>query len=117
MMEGIEILSQTEIMKMGDPTMERIAIILIIISLFLFLIGIFFLVMERPIFCVFIIISFISFFVGLVFVINSCNTSIPTGQYEYKVTIDDNVSLTEFIGRYEIISQDGKIYTIIEKEE
>lgn len=36
--------------------------------------------------------------------------------YKYKVTIDDTVSMTEFNSRYEIISQEGKIYTIIEKE-
>lgn len=35
---------------------------------------------------------------------------------EYKVTIDDTVSLNEFNSRYEIIEQEGKIYTIIEKE-
>ena len=36
--------------------------------------------------------------------------------YKYKVTIDDTLSMTEFNSRYEIISQEGKIYTIIEKE-
>lgn len=35
----------------------------------------------------------------------------------YKVTIDDSVSMNEFIEKYEIIQTDGKIYTIIEKDE
>lgn len=34
---------------------------------------------------------------------------------EYKVTIDESVSMVEFYQRYEILSQEGKIYTIKEK--
>lgn len=41
----------------------------------------------------------------------------PTGQYEYKVTIDDTVSLTEFYEKYEIVDLEGKIYTIKLKED
>lgn len=33
----------------------------------------------------------------------------------YKVTIDDSVSMNEFLEKYEIVSQEGKIYTIKEK--
>lgn len=40
----------------------------------------------------------------------------PTGKYEYKVTIDDTVSLNEFNEKYEITDQEGKIYTIRFKE-
>ena len=36
---------------------------------------------------------------------------------EYKVTISDDVSLTEFNEKYEIIEQDGKIYTVRERAE
>lgn len=35
---------------------------------------------------------------------------------EYKVTIDDSVSMTEFMDKYEIIDQEGKIYTVKERE-
>ena len=34
---------------------------------------------------------------------------------EYKVTIDDSVSMTKFMDKYEIIDQEGKIYTVKEK--
>ena len=34
---------------------------------------------------------------------------------EYKVTIDDSVSMNEFLDKYEILDQEGKIYTIREK--
>lgn len=36
---------------------------------------------------------------------------------EYKVTIDDSVSMNEFLDKYEIIDQEGKIYTVKEKEQ
>jgi hypothetical protein len=41
----------------------------------------------------------------------------PT-EYEtrYKVVIDDSVSMNEFLEKYEIIDQDGKIYTVREKD-
>lgn len=44
-------------------------------------------------------------------------TGEPT-EYEtqYKVIIDDSVSMNEFTEKYEIIDQDGKIYTVREKE-
>lgn len=44
-------------------------------------------------------------------------TGEPT-KYEtqYKITIDDSVSMTEFLDKYEIVDQDGKIYTVKERE-
>ena len=33
----------------------------------------------------------------------------------YKVVISDTVSMNEFMDRYEIINQDGKIYTVKER--
>ena len=38
-----------------------------------------------------------------------------TGEYIYKVTIDDSVSMNEFLDKYEILDQEGKIYTVKEK--
>ena len=35
---------------------------------------------------------------------------------ELKVTIDDSVSMNEFLDKYEILDQEGKIYTVKEKE-
>ena len=34
---------------------------------------------------------------------------------QYKITIDDSVSMNEFNEKYEIIDQEGKIYTVREK--
>lgn len=35
---------------------------------------------------------------------------------EYKVTIDDSVLVNEFLDKYEILDQEGKIYTVKERE-
>ena len=35
---------------------------------------------------------------------------------EYEVTIDDSVSMNEFLDKYEILDQEGKIYTVKERE-
>lgn len=39
-----------------------------------------------------------------------------TGKYEYKVIIDDSVSMNDFLDKYEIIDQEGKIYIVRERE-
>ena len=35
---------------------------------------------------------------------------------EYKVTVDDSVLINEFLDKYEILDQEGKIYTVKERE-
>ena len=54
--------------------------------------------------------------VGTLFGGALCRT--PT-KYEpqYKVTVSDDVSMTEFLERYEIIDTEGKIYTVRERGE
>ena len=54
---------------------------------------------------------------GLFGVSVGCTTGEPI-EYEtqYKVVIDDSVPMDEFTEKYEIIDQDGKIYTVREKE-
>ena len=43
-------------------------------------------------------------------------TSKPTNyEMQYKITISDEVSMAEFCERYEVIEQDGKIFTVREK--
>ena len=36
---------------------------------------------------------------------------------QYKVTISDEVSMNEFLDKYEIVSQEGKIYTVREAKD
>lgn len=54
--------------------------------------------------------------VGLFYTIISVHNTDVVDYIEYKVTIDDSVSMNEFLDKYEILDQEGKIYTIREKE-
>lgn len=53
--------------------------------------------------------------VGMVIMGNTDNKN-SIDYIEYKVTIDDSVSMTEFMDKYEILDQEGKIYTVKERE-
>lgn len=56
-------------------------------------------------------------FSGILGCIAGVGEQMPT-EYEthYKVTISDEVSMSEFTEKYEIVDQDGKIYTIRERD-
>lgn len=64
--------------------------------------------------------SSIESFISAVFVIVSvigmitATIALIDTHTEYKITADDSVSLNELISRYEIISQDGKLFTVRE---
>ena len=52
------------------------------------------------------------------FIAVGCGNGIPTAyETQYKVTISDEVSMNDFLERYEIIEQEGKIYTVRERNE
>ncbi len=99
---GIEVLDKTEI---KEPTVIGGIIALVV---FVLLVIVWLKIDDESLFC-----GFVSVFVALLvfFAIQK-----PTGEYKYKVTIDDTVSLTEFTEKYEITDQEGKIYTIRLKE-
>jgi hypothetical protein len=60
----------------------------------------------------FIIAVIVSGLIGLI----PANATLPD-EYEtqYKVTISDEVFMNDFLDRYEIIDQEGKIYTVRER--
>lgn len=61
-------------------------------------------------------IAMVSLLIG--FPIFIAANSVPYRSYmEYKVTIDDSVLFTEFNNRYQILSSEGEIYTIIERQQ
>ena len=100
--KGIEVLDKTEI---KEPTVIGAIIASVV---FVLLVIVWLKINDESLFG-----GFVSVFVALLvfFAIQK-----PTGEYEYKVTIDDTVSLTEFTEKYEITDQEGKIYTIRLKE-
>lgn len=42
-------------------------------------------------------------------------SSFKSPYLEYKVTIDDDASISDFIDRYEVLDKNGEIYTVKEK--
>ena len=54
-------------------------------------------------------------FLGVVF--GSGLSTTTSYETQYKVIISDEVSMNEFLERYEIIDQEGKIYTVRERNE
>ena len=103
-MDGITVLSQSEIMNIPYWTY-----VITIIALFAFVVSM--IITSR--FGISSICCFILFIVGL-YCMNFIE--IKTGKYIYKVTISDEVNFVEFNNKYKIINQDGLIYTIKEKE-
>ena len=61
-------------------------------------------------------ITFLCFFFGALITVITATESDTIDHIEYKVTIDDSVSMNEFLDKYEILDQEGKIYTVKERE-
>lgn len=112
-MQGIKILNTIPIMEHYLPVPVKI----IIISAFLVVIAtsIFFTIVfqddEYFGFCV---------LFGIIVIITTpfiygCFER-PTGKYKYQVTIDDSVTYKQLTEKYEVLEQNGEIYTIKLKE-
>lgn len=116
MLEGIEILNQMEITTKAE-WISRAVIICTVLMIIFGITTITAAALNKDIFTiVMFILTVISVIAILIFIILDTKTNVPTGKYEYQVTINDNVSMTEFYEKYEIIKVEGKIYTIREKE-
>ena len=114
MLEGITILSQTEIFTINEkfkiPTI--IALIVAVLSVIIAHIVSCYFGKTTTYICVVISFIFITIFSSCGFALFS---KTPTGKYEYQVTIADNVSMNDFYEKYEVIKVEGEIYTIKEK--
>lgn len=62
---------------------------------------------------VFVIVGTLLFMVGSIYGF----THLPENKYQtrYAVTLDDRVNFNEFTAKYEVVKQEGLIYTIVEK--
>ena len=111
MIEGITILAQEEIFDIG---FFSVYFALVIPSIAGLIFGLFLdnCMIEDYFWGIGAVIGIL---IGLCFVAYMINNAKPTGEYTYKVTIDETVSLTEFYERYEIIEHDGLIYEIKER--
>jgi hypothetical protein len=63
------------------------------------------------------LILILAFFVGLLggTMVDKLDPNGEIAYIKYQVTIDDSVSMNEFLDHYEILGQNGKIYTVKER--
>lgn len=108
MLEGIEVLNEIEI-KTNSVLLIVLMITFLILGVTLVIIS-----LAKDSFLMSIL-GLVSFIIFAIFVVLVVCVEVPTGEYQYQVTIDENVSMTEFFEKYEIIDTQGKIYTIKEK--
>lgn len=116
-MSGVEILSSTEVAS-EFAFNETAAWIVFGVVLGLFVIGGICLAREKgswePLPALGLFGAILAILLGML--VGGIMSTPVTYETQYKVTIDDSVSLNEFLDKYEIIDQEGKIYTIREKE-
>ena len=70
---------------------------------------------KKPKTIVLLFVSNILLFGTLIFLINFSYKEKPSGIREYKATISEEANFVEIYDRYEIVSQEGKLYTIRDK--
>lgn len=112
-MNGVEVLASNEVVVEHIYNFKVFWIVFIAASLFLIIITNVGITGIKT----FIINSIISILLALIFGMFSGVIFEKPSEYEtqYKVVISDEVLLNEFNKNYEIISQEGKIYTVREK--
>lgn len=64
--------------------------------------------------CIFVVI--ISFFGAVICSSISDNFTVPNGEYQYEILIDDSATFSEINEKYDIIEQRGEIFVVKEKE-
>lgn len=103
MIEGVEILSMHHSYDWVLLTTSIVYLILSISNLIIVCREKY----ARP----FIFFCVVVLFFGVIFLFGFFNSN----YIEYEVTIDDSVSFTEFMDRYEVLDKNGDIYTVKEK--
>lgn len=119
MVEGIEILSQSEVGCGVAVHWTPVIVVTIIATIALFATIIIFIdpIDYKDWFSIIVLTSMCSMFIFLVTTLIAVIVAKPkTYETHYKVTISDEVSMNEFLEQYEIVDQEGKIYTIKDKE-
>lgn len=110
MIEGIEILKKTRLYDFSTASW---------ISLIMFvLLGVTFLILFSTLYnnkyeSLFLVLGAISIFCA--FIVPILFIKPISNKYEYKVIIDNSVSINDLYDKYEIIEKEGKIYTIQDK--
>ena len=114
MIEGIDILNKTEMM--ASPVL---GLTFLVVGCLLLIIGIVLLANGSNYNCgPMFIFGFFACVISVCLIIPALgNTNtVPTGRYRYEVTIDDSVSFLDICEKYEIVEQNGRIWTLEDKE-
>lgn len=115
-MTGVEILAMEEVAVEFAFNWTAFFITFGVFSIVLFLIGLAVYSATRDVKDMFVGIFLGVTFGGIFGALFGSITEIPIEhETQYKVIISDEVSMNEFVDRYEIIEQDGKIYTVAER--
>ena len=112
MMNGITVLSQETVNLLPVAISLGVICLLLFIACFVFTIMLF---REREDAGAALLLALITAVAGFLLAICVIRAFDPP-ETTYKVIIDKSVSLQEFRERYEIIDQEGQIYTIKEKD-
>lgn len=114
MLDGITVLSKTTIDVYGGWSFIPIHWILVGMAILLLVCNMY-LIFKKNDFS-FIPLSLLSLlFATIVFLITGLNTEVVDTYDQYKVLVNEEVSMKNFTERYEILDQDGLIYIIKEK--
>ena len=114
MLEGIDILSKTKILDtpLWCDVIGPISLIGIVVGFIIMLISAGLEYKKTA------IVSIIGIVVSIILIVLAIafTGSIDTSRYRYKVTIDDTVSFNKLCEKYDVVDQEGKIWTIDDKE-
>lgn len=108
-MDGVTILAENTY-RMCDPVFAGISTVVVTLMC-IFIIYISLKVCSKLECCVVSLICIASFVVAVYNNVSGYNTI----RTEYQVTVDSSVSFQDFIDKYEVVSADGYVYTVIER--
>ena len=112
-MEGINILSTTPIMEKSDFVINIIITFFCISIVGLFCFFVFSICRIEKLALLSALIAILS--IGITVVASTIKNK-ESGRYMYECLISEDVTLTEFYEKYNIVDVNGKIWTIYEKE-
>jgi hypothetical protein len=115
MMQGIEVLSTFKVVSAIVFNLEAFWWTLGGVTCVFFIVGIF--CLKSCGWTILPVLFFVGLFMGSFFgYIMGVGAPKPIAyENQYKVTVSEEVSMVEFLDKYEIIEQEGKIFTIREK--
>lgn len=111
-MEGVEILSSTSIYNTYLP--EWMGVMGLTLMFAFCIVGIALICAER--YGWLILWGVLAAAMFVVAILGGTDNKNSVHHMEYKVTINDSVKMNDFLEHYEILDQEGKIYTVRERE-